>query len=130
MTEHIRIVNLTRGTLLGSRIALADGWWARLRGFLGRERPRRGEGILLAPCNAVHTYGMTFDLDLVFLDNAGEVLAVVEELEPWKKSGRIRRSRYALEVPAGTVRATGTNVGDTFAWTPANSSLRSTREFA
>ena len=128
--EHLRIVNLTRGTLLGSRIALADSWWDRFRGFLGRERPRDGEGILLVPCNAVHTFGMTFDVDLIFLGSAGEVLAVVEQLEPWKKSTRIRCGRYALEVPAGTIRATGTTVGDTFAWTPANASIRSTREFA
>jgi uncharacterized membrane protein (UPF0127 family) len=125
--EHIRIVNLTRETLLGNRIELADSWWGRSRGFLGRAQPRKGEGILFVPCNAVHTYGMKFDLDLVFVGSAGGVLAVVEQLEPWRRSGRVRGSRYVLEVPAGTIRATGTAVGDTFSWTPVNSSPRLSR---
>jgi uncharacterized membrane protein (UPF0127 family) len=118
----MRIVNLTRGTLLGTRIELADNWWGRFRGFLGRERPREGQGILLAPCSAVHTYGMKFDLDLIFVGACGEVLAVAEQLEPGKTSGRVPGSRYVLEVPAGTIRATKTAVGDTFSWTPANGS--------
>ena len=125
--DHIRIVNLTRGTLLGTRIELADSWWGRFRGFLGRDEPKKGEGILLVPCNAVHTYGMTFDLDLVFLGASGGVLATVEELQPGKRSARVLGSRYVLEVPAGTIRATGTTVGDTFSWTPANSTIRLSR---
>jgi uncharacterized membrane protein (UPF0127 family) len=122
--EHIRIENLTRGTLLGNRIELADSWWRRSRGFLGRAQPGKGEGILLVPCNAVHTFGMKFDLDLVFVGTTGGVLAVVEQLQPWKKSGRVRGCRYVLEVPAGTIRDTGTTVGDTFSWAPATSSPR------
>ena len=122
--QHIRILNLTRGTLLGTRIELADSWWGRFRGFLGREQPRKGEGILLVPCSAVHTYGMRFDIDLVFLCPAGEVLAVREQVEPGKTSGRVPGARYVLELPAGTIRATGTSVGDTFSWTPAHSSQR------
>lgn len=115
----MRILNRTRGTLLGSRIELADAWWSRLRGYLGRRRPRMGEGLLLVPCNAVHTFGMRFDLDVIFLDETGGVLEVVQEMAPWSRSPRVPGARYVLEVPAGTVGATGTTVGDTCSWTPA-----------
>lgn len=122
--EHMRIVNLTRGTLLGTRIELADSWWGRFRGFAGRGQPRKGEGILLVPCSAVHTFGMKFDLDLVFLGTSGQVLAVVEGIAPRRTSGRVPGSRYVLEVPAGTIRDTGTTVGDTFSWAPAHPTPR------
>jgi uncharacterized membrane protein (UPF0127 family) len=121
----MRIMNRTRGTVLGTRVSLADGWMARLRGFLFRPEPRAGEGILLTPCNAIHTWGMTFSLDVIFLDASGKVLEVIEELEPGAAPERVPAARYVLEVPVGTIRATGTVVGDRFSWKQATTySLR------
>lgn len=119
-------MNRTRGTLLGTEVRLADSWFGRLRGFLMRPEPRAGEGILLVPCDAIHTWGMTFDLDVIFLNGSGDVLAVEENLPPRKTCGRVHGARYVLEVPAGTIRATGTAVGDTCSWSrvTAPSSLR------
>ena len=113
----MRIVNRTRGTLLGSKVALADTGWTRLRGFLLRPEPRAGEGILLTPCNAIHTWGMRFSLDVIFLDAAGRVLKVIESLPPRTTPGRVPGGRYVLELPTGTIRATGTAVGDACSWT-------------
>ena len=62
----MRIENRTRNTVLGSRVVLAATWWSRLRGFLGSHDPLPGEGILLIPCNGVHTYGMSFSIDVLF----------------------------------------------------------------
>lgn len=115
----MRIVNRTRGTLLGTNVRLADTWWARLRGFLFRPEPRAGEGLLLVPCDSIHTFGMSFDLDVIFLDATGAILATREKIVPGKLSGRVRGARYVLEVPSGTVKATGTNVGDNCSWTRA-----------
>lgn len=114
----MRIVNLTRCTVLGTRVALADSWWSRLRGFLGRGVPQRGEGILLVPCNAIHTFGMTFGLDVIFLGADGGVLHMIPEMGPWRRSPRVPGCRYVLEVPPGTIQQTGTSVGDSFTWTP------------
>lgn len=113
----MRIVNRTRGTLLGTNVRLADTWWMRLRGFLFRPEPRAGEGLLLVPCDAIHTFGMSFDLDVIFLDVDGAILATRENIAPGKLSGRVRGARYVLEVPSGTVKATGTAVGDNCSWT-------------
>lgn len=114
----MRIVNLTRSTLLGTRVLLADSWWSRFRGYLGRSEPQRGEGILLVPCNAVHTFGMTFELDVLFLGADGVVLHLISEMGPGRRSPRVPGCRYVLEVPPGTIQQTGTSVGDSFTWTP------------
>ena len=113
---RLRIVNRTRGSLLGNRILLVDTWFGRLRGFLGRSEPEPGEGILLAPCSSVHMYGMTFALDLVFLGDGGEVVHTIRELEPWKRTKVIPGARYVLELPVGSIQASGTCVGDLVAW--------------
>ncbi|MDT8341956.1 MAG: DUF192 domain-containing protein [Longimicrobiales bacterium] len=112
----MRIVNRSRGTLLGTRIQLADTWFSRLRGFLFRPAPRLGEGILLTPCDAIHTWGMSFDLDVLFLDARGDVVAVQESLPPGRVTPRVATSRYVLEIPSGTIAATGTRVGDRCNW--------------
>lgn len=112
----MRIANRTRSTLLGLRIELAATWWTRLRGFLGRQEPAPGEGMLLMPCDAIHTFGMSFPLDVLFLDERGKVLEAIRSLRPWKWTRRVRGARYALELPAGTIELSGTRVGDELTW--------------
>ena len=76
--------------------------WERMVGLLGRRALPSGHGLLIVPCGAVHTLGMRFALDLVFLDGAGHVLRCVAGVKP----GRFcvhggRRARQTLEVQAG-----------------------------
>lgn len=111
--------NPTRSTVLGSTIRVAESSWARLRGMLGRPRPGTGEGMLLAPCRGVHMYGMRYPLDVVFLDQEGVVVAVFPALPPGTRTPLIRAAAFALELPVGTVEATGTLVGDALSWTPS-----------
>ncbi len=86
--------------------------------------PRPGEGILLVDCNGVHTYGMRFALDIVFLDGKGKVLELLPALKPWKKPSRVPGAEYVLEIPAGTIKTSGTKVGDELTWRePANYSI-------
>lgn len=120
----MKITNRTRGTLLGSRVRMADSWLGRLRGFLGRSEPQWGEGILLLPCNAIHTLGMTYSLDVLFLDGEGKVLELRRSMPPWRITHRVRGGRYVLEVPVGTIDASDTRVGDELTWNePVNEEL-------
>jgi uncharacterized membrane protein (UPF0127 family) len=112
----LRVVNRTRLTVVGSRVHVAERFWDRLRGFLGRRRPSEGEGLLLRPCAAVHMFGMRFPLDLVFLSDDATVVHVVEALQPWQRTSRITGATAVLEVPVGTLGCTGTKVGDRLGW--------------
>lgn len=112
----MRITNRTRNTLLGSRVELASTFWRRLRGYIGRQEPRAGEGILILRCDAVHTFWMSFDLDVLFLDQKGRVLELLPSMKPWKRSKKVTGAEYVLEVPAGTIDASGTAIGDVLSW--------------
>jgi uncharacterized membrane protein (UPF0127 family) len=112
----MQILNETRGTVIGKKVDLADDTWSRLRGFLLRPPPRSGEGMLLTSCNQIHMWGMRFPLDIIYLDAAGRVLKVLEDLRPWAAPARVVGGRYVLEVPVGTIDATGTAVGDICSW--------------
>lgn len=117
--RSVAVVNRSRGAVLGSRVGMADRWWPRLRGLLGRGPLAPGEGLLLVPCRSIHTFGMGFPIDVAFLDPAGRVVAVYPDLGPGRASRTHRSARSALELPAGTLAATGTAVGDELLVEPA-----------
>src|SRR5688572_22148235 len=97
-------VNLTRQTWLATTVRTARGFLTRLVGLLGRRRLGPEEAVWLVPCRAVHTFGMRFPIDLVFLDEDGEVVATIERLRPWRMSRLVRRAHSVLELREGTVR--------------------------
>ena len=110
--EGVQAWNATRGTAVAERVEIADTWWTRLRGMMGRPEPSDGEGLLLDPCRAVHMYWMNYPLDVAFLDPDGRVVAVYHELAPSRRSKRHGDANRALELRAGRLAETQTEVGD------------------
>ncbi len=115
----MRVRNIDRDTVLGAQVSVADTWWPRLRGLLGRRSLEPGEGLLLSPCRSIHMYGMKFDLDVVFVARDGRVVGLYERLAPGRRTRWHREALHALELPAGTVAASGTRRGDRIAWQTA-----------
>ncbi len=72
---------------------------------------RKGEGLWILPCEAIHTFFMKFDIDVLFLDKKRRVVKAVRRLRPWRLAGSWR-GRSVLELPAGTIEETGTQTGD------------------
>lgn len=118
--RYVWVVNSDRGGLLGSRVCVADGWWNRLRGLIGRPPLEAGEGLLLVPCPAVHTFGLSAAIDVAFLDEAGTVIALYPELPPGRLTRWHGRGCRVLETPPGTLGASGTEEGDTITWLPVD----------
>ena len=114
--RRVRVANATRGGVVGESVAVADRWWLRLRGLLGRPPLAPGEGLLLDPCRAVHMLGMRYPLDVAFVDDRRTVVATYHGLAPRARTGW-HAARYALELPAGTLRDTETQQGDALRWT-------------
>jgi uncharacterized membrane protein (UPF0127 family) len=99
------------GVVVCDRCEIADGTLARMRGLLGRKGLEPGGGMLLTPEPSVHMFFMRFPIDVVFLDREHTVVSVRHTLRPWRVAGA--RGAYAtLELPAGTVAATGIATGD------------------
>jgi uncharacterized membrane protein (UPF0127 family) len=119
--RYLRAENPARGSVLGTRIGLADRWWYRLRGLIGSSALEAGEGLVLRPCRAVHMAGMSFPLDVAFLDRTGGVVASYHALPPGGHTRWHWKARDALELPAGTLAATGTVNGDTIVYTEVES---------
>lgn len=109
--KTVRMTNVTKGTILAERAELAGTSAARRRGLLGRTGLEEGGGLWIVPCEAVHAIGMKFAIDVVFLDRERRVRKVREGLAGWRFAGCLR-AHSVVELPAGTVKRTGTGVGD------------------
>jgi uncharacterized protein len=98
-TRHLRFLELPRRELLGVDVPVANTRRTRLLGLALLDREAAGAGLLIPDCRSVHTFGMRFDLDLVFLDGLGKVV----ELRRGVRPGRIATCRQAdavLELPS------------------------------
>jgi uncharacterized protein len=88
-----------------ARLARTSG--ERRRGLIGRERLWPGGALIIPRCRQVHTFGMRFPIDVVFIDRSGSVVRVCRELSPRRLSPFVPRARRAIELEAGTVERTG-----------------------
>jgi uncharacterized protein len=94
------------------RCIVADTPFARLKGLLGKSELASGEGLLVYPTFAVHTWFMRFPIDAVFLDRDLRVLRVANNLKPWRAAAR-RGAKAVLELSAGECRRRGIEAGNT-----------------
>lgn len=111
----IAISNVTRATILADRAEYARGPWRRFVGLMGREAFPAGSALIFAPCTGVHTAFMRFPIDLVYIRRAtegqgGTVVRLRECLRPFRIAPMW--ADMVVELPAGTIARTATEVGD------------------
>jgi len=107
-----RVRNATRDRLLGDAVRTAGTFLSRLAGLIGRDGLAPGEGLWIAPCSCIHSFGMRFEIDAVFVDADGRVAGLCERFRRNRISPVFRKAEGVLELPAGTIGRTGTEVGD------------------
>jgi uncharacterized protein len=110
--------NVTRERVLAARLETAGSLWAKFMGLMGRPSLPLGGGLWLPASNGIHMMFMRFPIDAVFVgrpDAYGRrpVVSVHRSLRPWRGLVPLVRAAHGvLELPAGTVDATATGVGD------------------
>jgi uncharacterized protein len=112
--HYICVYNKTRERFVATNAKVADGYFSRLVGLLGTTRrwARPGKGLWIVPSHGVHTIGMLYSLDLVFLDRNYVVVDVEEHVRPFRISKVSFKADSVLELPIHTVYRTETHVGD------------------
>lgn len=103
--------NLTRNTTLADQAAVADTSAKRRTGLLKHERLAPGEGLWIVPCEGVHTFGMKFAIDVVFISKRRTVVKLRPNMVPRRIAFALRASSV-LELPVGVIESSGTRVGD------------------
>ena len=110
----VYVYNKTRESFIGTEISVADTYFARLVGLLGKGRRwcQPGRGLWIQPSRGIHTIGMLFPIDVVFLSKENKVLAVEEYVRPFRVSGVHLNAESVLELPPHTIFRSRIQVGD------------------
>jgi uncharacterized membrane protein (UPF0127 family) len=107
----VKVRNETRDTVLAEAADVANTSATRRTGLLKHTGLKAGEGLLIVPCESVHTFFMKFPIDLVYLDKRRKVRKIRHAMPAWRLSACLS-AHSVLELPAGTLQRTGTAVGD------------------
>ena len=109
--QKLRVKNQTRTAVLAERADIADTSAKRRTGLLKHKGLGPGEGLWIVPSEGVHTFGMKFAIDVVFLNRQRKILKIRPNMGKARMSLSLR-AHSVLELPAGTLEATGTQAGD------------------
>ena len=93
---------------------------ARVKGLLGRRSLGAQEALILPRCRSIHTFGMRFAIDAVFVDRAWRVVAMRSRLVPGRLIFPVVGAWGVIELADGTVGRAGLIVGDQLELTPAS----------
>jgi uncharacterized membrane protein (UPF0127 family) len=102
----------TKGSVVCTEGVLANTFRTRLFGLLGRKGLKEGAGLLIKPSSGVHTFGMSFPIDIVSLDKHNRVVGVFENTGAWTIRGLSLKTRSVLELPVGRIQACRIEPGD------------------
>jgi uncharacterized membrane protein (UPF0127 family) len=108
----MKVFNPRSGKYIAYDVVEADTIFKRMKGLLGRNSLPPGEALWLRPCKSVHTIGMKFPIDVLFLAKDNRVVGVEENIPPNRFSAFIFKAAGVLELAAGTVSESGTKEGD------------------
>jgi uncharacterized protein len=108
---QIKVSNRNRGTILAEAADVADTSAKRRTGLLKHSKLAPGEGLWIAPCEAVHSFGMKFAIDVVYLDRKKRVRKVRKEMVPRRLSACLT-AHSVLELPVGVIDSSRTEPGD------------------
>ena len=114
MADLLTAINVTRGVSLTECGRIADNAYTRLVGLLRDKMLAKGDGLWILPCNSIHSFGMRFVFDAIFLDKNLRVVHLMQEMKPWRISKLVFSAHSVLELPAGLIAQTATELGDQF----------------
>ena len=106
--------NRTRQAHLATQMSIAGTHWSRFRGLMWTDAANfpAGRGLWIVPCHGVHTFGMRFPIDVIYLNGEKIVVHIENDLKPWRMAPVRLNTDSVLELPGNTIQSTGTLLGD------------------
>lgn len=115
----ITVANTTRNHILADRCDLARSFWKRGKGLLGRSHLGHGEGLIIYPEWSVHSFFMRFPIDVVFVSKEDTIVGLHHNMVPNRPFAGTWGARYVVELPAGVIAASQSQIGDQLMVTPS-----------
>ncbi len=110
--KKIKVFNSSKEIFVLQEVEVADSFWYRFKGLMGRAFLEEGKGMLIIPCSHVHTLGMKFSLDIAFLDSNNRVCHLLTGVPAGKLFLGSRYAASVLEAAAGSFAGQKLEQGD------------------
>lgn len=107
-----RLMFKNRKQVLVEKLEVADSYWSRLKGLLGRRDLAADRGLWITRCNSVHTFFMHFPIDLIFVDDDFVVVKTVGHVRPGRMVWPVRKARSVIELRGGFLDQNRVEVGE------------------
>jgi uncharacterized membrane protein (UPF0127 family) len=108
----MKVYNKAKQTLIADKCEIADNFFTRFKGLMGKKELPVGFGLFIKPCNGIHMFFMKIPLDIIFIDKEGIVVYTIENIKPWQVSRIVKNAHSTIELPIGTISQSCTQVGD------------------
>ena len=105
------MIKSSKGEIICEQVKMADNIFTRLLGLMFSKDLPFNEGLLIRPCNSIHTFFMNYGLDIIFLDKNFCVVKIIYNMRPWRMSWVYFRANQVLELKAGKLK-TNLEVGE------------------
>lgn len=97
------------------RASRTSNFLERLRGLLAKPELEQDQGLIIAPCSSVHTIGMGYPIDIIFLDKDWTIVKIVDSLKPWRLVAS-KAASMVLEMTGGSAQRLNLDTGQTLIW--------------
>ncbi len=108
----MRVLNKTKNRIISSKAVLADSFFTRAKGLLGRTHLAVNEALIITRCQSIHMFFMKFSIDAVFVDRNNRVVGLVQRIKPNQLSPIFFKAMYVIELREGAIKDTNTQMGD------------------
>lgn len=108
----MKVYNSTQNKEISDNVKMADNFFTRSIGLLSKKSLSEGEGLIIKPCCSIHTFFMRFAIDVIFVNKKNEVIALYENVSPWRVLPIHPTSYYVIELPAHSISNKNINKGD------------------
>jgi uncharacterized membrane protein (UPF0127 family) len=110
--KAFKYINGSNNEMIAHRVFTADNFFKRLFGLLFKKPLKNGEALLIRCCKSIHTIGMRYSIDAVFIDESGKVISAIKDIPPWRFTPYIREARSVIEFKSGSLKEKILNTGD------------------
>jgi len=108
----MKVYNSTQNNLIADDVKVAENFFTRSIGLLSKKSLLSNEGLIIKPCCSIHTFFMKFEIDVLFVNKQNEVVALYENVKPWRILPIHQTSHYVIELQSGTITAKNISKGD------------------
>lgn len=111
MKKYVKAV--VKGQIICEKVELANTFFKRFIGLMYRKHMEPNEGLLLDPCNEIHTFGMKFSIDTITFSSDNKIIEMDVDVRPRRVRPKVKNGKKVLELVAGTIEKYDLELGDT-----------------